>query len=142
MLGPLLFLLYINDIINASEDGQFVLFADDTNIFVSGRTARDAYMKANRVLRDVSEYMLLNQLHINVSKCCFIHFQPDLSRVKQTCARARPYDRECQLYLNGQKLKKVQSAKFLGVIIDETLTWEAHIDHLAEKLNTCIIIIK
>ena len=59
VLGPLLFLLYINDIINASEDGQFVLFADDTNIFVSGRTARDAYMKANRVLRDVSESCFL-----------------------------------------------------------------------------------
>ena len=142
VLGPLLFLLYINDIINASSLGQFVLFADDTNIFVSGKTAREAYSKANSVLADVNEYMLRNQLHINVSKCCFIHFQPDLSRVKQTCARARPFDRECQLLLNGQKLKKVQSAKFLGVVIDETLTWEAHIDYLTEKLNTCIVMIK
>jgi hypothetical protein len=142
VLGPLLFLLYINDIINASEFGQFVLFADDTNIFVSGRTAREAYMKANSVLRDVNDYMLLNQLHINVSKCCFIHFQPDLSRVKQTCARARPYDRECKLFLNSQQLEKVQSAKFLGVIIDETLTWEAHVDYLADKLNTCLVMIK
>ena len=142
VLGPLLFLLYINDIINTSSLGQFVLFADDTNIFISGRTAKEVYRKANRVLRDVNEYMVLNQLHINVSKCCFIHFQPDLSRVKQTCARARPFDRECQLFLNNQKLKKVQSAKFLGVVIDEALTWEAHLDYLMEKLNTCIVMIK
>ena len=142
VLGPLLFLLYINDIINASKYGQFILFADDTNIFVSGQSAREVYSKANCVLRDVNEYMSLNQLHINVSKCCFIHFKPDLSRSKQTCARARPYDRECKLFLNNQQLMKVQSAKFLGVIIDEALTWEAHIDYLAEKLNTCIVMIK
>ena len=68
VLGPLLFLLYINDIINASKYGQFILFADDTNIFVSGQSAREVYSKANCVLRDVHEYMSLNQLHINVSK--------------------------------------------------------------------------
>ena len=86
--------------------------------------------------------MIANQLHINVSKCCYIHFQPDLSRAKQTCARARPYDRECKLSLNECQLKKVQSTKFLGVIIDEGLTWEAHIEHLEKKLNSCIVMIK
>ena len=142
VLGPLLFLLYINDIVNSSSLGEFVLFADDTNIFVSGRTAREAYANANAVLRDVNDYMVSNQLHINLSKCCYIHFQPNLSRAKQTCARARLYDKECKLYLNNKQLKKVQSTKFLGVIIDETLTWESHIDYLEAKLNSCIVTIK
>ena len=113
-----------------------------TNIFVSGSSAREAYAQANCVLSNVNEYMVANQLHINASKCCYIHFQPDLSRAKQTCARARPYDRECKLFLNQFQLKKVQSTKFLGVIIDEGLTWEAHIEHLEKKLNSCIVMIK
>ncbi len=142
MLGPLLFLLYINDIVNSSSLGKFVLFADDTNIFDSERTARKAYANGNAVLRDVNDYMASNQLHINLSKCCYTHFQPNLSRAKQTCARARPYDKECKLYLSNKQLKKVQSTKFLGVIIDETLTWESHIDHLEAKLNSCIVTIK
>ena len=142
VLGPLLFILYINDIVNSSSDGEFVLFADDTNIFVSGNSAMEAYDKANKVLNDISSYMLSNQLHINVSKCCYIHFQPTLSRAKQTCARVRPYDRHCKLLLNNTRLKKVQSTKFLGVVIDEALTWEAHLNHLEAKLNSSMVMIK
>ena len=72
VLGPLLFLLYINDIVNCSKLGNFVLFADDTNIFVCGTTAKQAYCKANILLSSVQQYMNLNKLHINMSKCCYI----------------------------------------------------------------------
>ncbi|MCP4490436.1 MAG: hypothetical protein GY820_24420 [Gammaproteobacteria bacterium] len=77
VLGPLLFLLYINDISNCSDLGVYVLFADDTNIFVEGKTIQEAYDKANSLLRSVNRYMLLNKLHINLSKCCSIHFKPN-----------------------------------------------------------------
>ena len=76
VLGPLLFLLYINDIVNCSNMGKFILFADDTNIFVTGSCAREAYEKANAILSSVHKYMILNKLHINMSKCCYIHFKP------------------------------------------------------------------
>ena len=142
VLGPLLFLLYINDIVNCSDDGNFILFADDTNIFVSGATSSEAYNSANAVLKKVTEYMEANKLHINVSKCCFIHFKPDLSRGTLTCARAQVYDRNCKLFLGDKAIIKVESAKFLGVIIDEKLSWEAHIKYLEEKLNSCIVLIK
>ena len=65
VLGPLLFLLYINDIVNVSNNGTFVLFADDTNIFVVAETEHEAYRLANKVLIKVNEYMVSNQLHIN-----------------------------------------------------------------------------
>ena len=69
VLGPLLFLLYINDIIKASSNGHFVLFADDTNIFVTAKTEIEAYNLANELLNDVYKYMLSNQLHINLKGC-------------------------------------------------------------------------
>ena len=141
VLGPLLFLIYINDIVASSNQGEFILFADDTNIFVAGKTADEAYQKANSLLNDVNNYMLRNQLHINVTKTCYMHFKPDLSRVKQTCARARILNRDHNLYLNGLKLQNVESTKFLGVIIDNQLNWEPHLDHLSSKLNSCIVMI-
>ena len=76
VLGPLLFLTYINDITNASEEACFVLFADDTNIFVSGMSEEEVYDKANRVLLAVHNYMIRNQLHINMTKSVYMHFRP------------------------------------------------------------------
>ena len=139
VLGPLLFLIYINDITNASEDGHFVLFADDTNIFVVGETEEEVYLKANQVLTAVHDYMIKNQLHINMTKSVYMHFRP--SRYS-SCARAREFGSEKHIKLAGHTLLKVNRVKFLGVIIDDELSWESHIDHLKEKLNLSINIIK
>ena len=76
VLGPLLFLIYINDLSICSNLGKFILFADDTNIFVQGKTLSEVYMKANKILKSISEYMVSNKLHINHKKCCYIHFKP------------------------------------------------------------------
>lgn len=142
VLGPLLFLVYINDIVNSSHHGSFVLFADDTNIFVVGKTIDEAYKKANDLLEKVEDYMFKNQLHINIEKSCYMIFSPKPDTM--TCARARPYDKNSKLdlYLCGKKLKQCSEVKFLGVMIDEKLSWDAHISHLESKLNSCIVIIK
>ena len=126
VLGPLLFLLYINDISNCSKLGLFILFADDTNIFVKGTSPEDAYQKANEVLRLVREYMVLNKLHINMTKCCYIHFKPKTST---------PVDPTLVLKIQDFPVKKVDSTKFLGVVIDEKICWEPHVAALRRKLN-------
>ena len=123
--------------------GHFVLFADDTNIFVSGKNENEAYRNANKVLNDVYKYMLMNQLHINMEKSVHMHFRPNLNASeRQTCARTREYKNENFLKLGSQKLKKVNKVKFLGVIIDENLNWEGHVEHLTQKLNSSIVMIK
>ena len=127
VLGPLLFLIYINDIINSSSLGNFVLFADDTNIFVSGATITEAYSLANNVLESLDKYMTLNKLHINMTKCCYILFKPKSSAVDQ------PYP-DLHLTINGTIIKQVSHAKFLGVTIDENLDWDQHISDLRRKL--------
>ena len=78
-MGPLLFLLYIHDIINCLEDpndAELVLYADDTNIFVISNDRSSADTKANNVLNDIHNFMKSNLLHINIEKSCYIHFVP------------------------------------------------------------------
>ena len=143
VLGPLLFLLYINDIINSTNNSEFVIFADDTNIFVTADNQKDVYTTANKVLQSIFMYMKANQLHINVSKCAYMHFRPNLNHFERlTCARSSGYDQDLILSLNGQKVKKVDKIKFLGVIIDDKLNWDGQIEHLENKLLSTIVLIK
>ena len=125
-LGPLLFLIYINDLPNISIDTNFVLFADDTNIFVKAVNKMLAYEKANKVLEQLNLYMLVNKLHINMSKYCFINFKSPKS------------DNENENYalkIKTTKIKQVNEAQFLGVTIDENLNWNSHIKKLSKKLS-------
>ena len=141
VLGPLLFLIYINDIVNTTQIGHFVMFADDTNIFVVGENEETAFENANLVLHTINTYMFQNLL--NLDKSLYMHFRPNLNISERlTCARSRPYGSEPALKIFGHKLKKVDKVKFLGVIIDDKLNWEAHIEYLKAKLNLSIIMIK
>ena len=145
VLGPLLFLIYINDIINCSKTSRFVLFADDTNIFISANNESEAYEIANKTLEDLQRYMLSNQLHINLSKCTYMHFRPDLNNEeRQVSARTLPhtYHLKHKLFIRGVKIKKVDKVRFLGVIIDDKLKWDAHISHLETRLLSSITMIK
>ena len=75
----------------------------------------------------------------------YIHFRPKVNNKERlTCARAKThkYHTQFSLKIGGTKLKKVDKAKFLGVIIDENLTWDDHIKYLETKLLTCIATIK
>ena len=143
VLGPLLFLLYINDIVNSCSLGHLVLFADDTTIFVTAKTENEVYEMANNVLHLINLYLLSNQLHINLEKSVFLHFKPKISaNNRKTCARARAYGNEHVISINGTKLHKTDKVRFLGVIIDDQLSWGNHIEYLEEKLSSSIIIIK
>ena len=129
VLGPLLFLLYINDISRLSNLGIYVLFADDTNIFVDGSTAQEAYEKGNDLLRSLQTYMILNKLHVNMTKCCYMHFRPN------STSSENEEDSNLKLEIDGFVIKKCDQTRFLGVIIDEKLNWDAHIKYLKRKLN-------
>ena len=142
VLGPLLFIIYINDIINSSKDCKFILFADDTNIFVTGDTEKDVFDRANQVLNKVYLYMISNQLHINMGKCCYMHFRPRTTFKSASRSRYSYTDFMPALRINGQKIPQVNSTKFLGVIIDDRLSWEDHVSHLENKLKSSLVVIK
>ena len=78
-----------------------------------------------------------------MGKSVHIHFRPNLnSNERLNCARVCEYGNENVIKIGNQKLKKVDKVKFLGIIIDDKLNWEPHIDHLAQKLKSSIIMIK
>ena len=87
--------------------------------------------------------MTSNQLHINMGKCAYMHFKPNISvKERQTCARTQPFCDLLSLSVNNTRIKKVNSHRFLGVIIDDKLSWDAHLQHLENKLKSCLVQIK
>ena len=149
VLGPLLFLIYINDITNCYDNVncKFILYADDTNLFVKGINRDSAVSLANKLLAAITTYMKSNLLHINLSKCCFMHFTPTSitqSLIRGTCARNREYIRKIDLspvLIDGNKIPEVEEMKFLGIIIDNKLRWAPHIEFLSKKLKSATGII-
>ena len=133
VLGPLLFLLYINDLCNVSNNGKFILFADDTNIFIAANTKELVFEKANEILLNVNKYMTSNLLHINSKKSCYIHFSPH----RNEPLRDLDVDPDqLQLTINGAIIRQVTETKFLGVTIDSRLNWRPHIRALNMKLKS------
>ena len=128
ILGPLLFILYINDICNVSNVLEFILFADDTNIFCSGNDIITLRRVVNDELKKLNTWFDFNKLSLNVKKTNYMIFT---SRVVQN---------ELELYINNEKIEKVQSTKFLGVVIDDKLNWKEHIARVKGKLSKCIAI--
>ena len=143
VLGPLLFLLYINDLLNCylGNDCKFVLYADDTNVFVIDISRKTATAKANKILKLISDFMKSNRLHINIGKCCYMHFEPPShyrARMQGSCARSRTYIRKVDLQsvsIDSHNIREVKETKFLGVIIDNKLSWIPHIENLCKKLK-------
>ncbi len=142
VLGPLLFLLYINDLVysqcsctstkcksNCLDVASFILFADDTNLFVNGKTIDDSISKVNSILAKLKKYLEANFLHINVKKSKFIHFSPP---------RFKTLNLNYDVRFGDHVLQMVDDIKFLGVIIDHKLSWDKHIRLLTNKVRNSI----
>lgn len=128
ILGPLLFILYVNDIVSTSNHVSFILFADDTNMIVTSENLNFDNMTLNQEINNLSIWFSANKLTINESKTKYILFRKDRipSRIK------------LELYINGNRIDKVQHIKFLGVIITETLSWQLHINEICKKISRTI----
>merc|ERR1712148_57952 len=83
VLGPLLFLLYINDLPNISKKLDFFLFADDTNIYFEANTLSQLEKKMNKKLKKLYTWLIVNRLALNISKTNFIVFHPKKKKKKK-----------------------------------------------------------
>ena len=125
ILGPLLFILYINDIANASPCLTFYLFADDTTIFHSDSNIKTLESTLNRELVKVSQWLIANKLSLNIKKSNVLLF-----RNKNDTNKAK-----ICITLNGQDIEEKASAKYLGMILDNKLTFEKHTQHVQSNLS-------
>ena len=130
VLGPLLFLLYINDIANSVTKSQIKLFADDSNLFVISENPKTLFNLANNELCNLSQWIKANKLHINYEKTNYILFEPSKRAVATLDLNNIP-----TLLLDGHTIERVNVVKYLGVLINENLSWCEHISHLVNKVS-------
>ena len=131
ILGPLLFLLYVNDIPSSSKHFSFVLFADDTNIFYSHPNLNTLTHIFNTELVKVSNWFKANKLSLNVKKTNYIHFK----KKKHTTPVTR-------ISIDNTPILPVEHTKFLGVIIDQNLSWKYHILKTTNQISKNIGILR
>jgi len=130
-LGPVLFLLYINDIYNSSTLLRYFLFADDTTILYSHDNLDYLINTINKELTLLSGWFRANKLSLNLSKTTYMLFK---NHKIQTPSSSILFD--------DIPIKKVATTRFLGVEIDEKLTWKNHIQHIEKKISSTIFILK
>ena len=125
VLGPILFLIYINDIKESSEQLQFYLFADDTSTLFCHDNPEMIEKIYNNELTKVSNWLTANKLSLNVSKSNFVLFNSTRKKLMSNVT----------LKINGENIKEKPYTKYLGVLLDKNLTWSHHIHHVNLKIS-------
>ena len=137
VLGPLLFLLYINDIYKCSSEFTFYLFADNTNIIYANNNLRTLESTVNSELAKVSEWLKANKLTLNIKKSNYIIFRPR--------QKTMPFVPQVKIFnptSNTQTSLEIKDfVKYLGIMIDSDLSWKNHIDFICHKISKSIGII-
>ena len=123
VLGPLFFNIYANEISYLQLNVDVVQYADDTVLMCGGTNLTELVNKANNALKNFYEWCCFNKLALNINKTQYIVFSP------AQC----PFDPI--ISINGTALNRVKEYKYLGVIIDENLKFDKHINKVKTKLS-------
>ena len=111
--------------VNASSLLFFILFADDTNLFFSGKNINDLIQTVNTELEKIVMWLNVNKLSLNVKKTYYIIFSTKKKYVESSEG----------LCINGENIIQVDSTKFLGVMQDSKLSWSDHIFYIKGKIS-------
>ena len=125
VLGPLLFLIYINDLFSAILFSNVYHFADDTNLINISDSLKKMAKQMNLDLRFLSQWLNANKISLNASKTEYIIFK---NPRKST-------DYDFRLSINGKRLHPSTSIKYLGILLDSDLSWKSQINNVAAKLK-------
>ena len=134
VLGPLLFLIYINDIMKASSKLKFFLFADDTNLLYANKSLKTLENTVSTELIKLCDWLTANKLTLNIKKSNFVLFRTCQKRIT-TPNNIRLFDNDTGQYVD---LDNKECVKYLGVLIDSHLSWRNHIDYISTKLSKTI----
>ena len=126
VLGPLLFLLFINDLPICCPDGKTRLFADDTTIFFHSNNINDIISKGKIIMTQLTNWFKANKLTLNADKSSFTIFRSSKKTIPNLPDKIN--------FLNHE-INRAPDIKFLGIILDEHLTWNNHINEICNKLK-------
>ena len=121
ILGPLLFTLYINDLLDYLEHCDATLYADDTVLFISDKSLHNIKSYMNSDLEKLNNWLKLNHLTLSISKSKFM--------IIGSSQRLNKID-SISLKVDNMDLDEVSSFKYLGIVINNRLTWQDHVDHV------------
>ena len=127
ILGPLLFILYINDFSRSSDLLFSILFADDTSVFIEGTNYDKVIDIVNKELELINIWLRANKLTVNIKKTYYMMFH-----------RTRIKYNHRDIIINGENVAYTKNTKFLGAIIDNKLTWSDHIIYIKNKISKSI----
>ena len=128
ILGPLLFLIYINDLHVAIKYSELHYFADDTNLLNFISCVKSINKQVNYDLKNLSNWFKANKISLNVGK----------TELVLSTSSKKQLDCGLKIKLNGKKLYETDSVKYLGIQIDKRLTWKQQINHVALKSNAML----
>ena len=127
VLGPLLFLLYVNDISNAIKNKfcNIMLFAD-TNVFVMGSNLNKIKNDTEDVLHQLCNWFKVNRLTLNLDKTNYSIFHPPRKKIPANCN---------SINIDNIVIHRVEEAKYLGMYLDDHLNWKMHVKSMCENLT-------
>ena len=124
VLGPILFLIFINDMPLSSRLFRYTLFADDTFLFMSHEDPKTLEDLVNSELENIDQWLIDNRLSLNVDKSCFLLFT----------GKTR-FQQDFKICISDKEVSRVSAAKYLGVHIDDKLNWQLHLSHVLTKIK-------
>ena len=127
--GSYIFLIHINDLAHVSKELFFLMYADDTNVFLNESNVSKLAVSMNFELNLLVDWLRANKLSLNVKK----------TQVFSPKRKSLPFNVNIQI--EGQEIQQVDKTKFLGVLIDNCLSWKHHIHYIRNKIAKSIGII-
>ena len=126
VLGPLLFLIFINDLPFCCPSGKVRIFADDTTIFFHSDTIENIIETSSIIMTQLTSWFNANKLTLNADKSSFTIFKS---------SRKRILNLPDQIDFLDKHLKRTSHIKFLGITLQENLSWDLHINIICNKLK-------
>jgi len=126
-IRPSSFILYINDLPNYVSNVKVSMYADDTALYYNSDDIDDIVVKMNEDLENIRKWLARNKLSLNVKKT-------ELMIVGSSKKLSRIVNSDINIHINGEKIQRVNECKHLGVLIDDTLTWNKHVTHITKKI--------
>ncbi len=124
VLGPLLFIIYTNDLPNTLRHCKCILFADDTTIYCSDKNTATLYARIKEDMNTLIDWFKANKLTLNLNKTHYLLFSKSNKKT----------DMLPTLKIGQDEIKNVPCVKFLGIMIDDKLTWDNHINYCKNKI--------